>query len=864
MNYLLLQSILARNLSKIALFLLICTSLFSCSSTKRVRDNEMLLVENTVFENEKKTNKEAIVNQLYQHPNSKIPLIGFPLRLQLFNLARPKADSLYHVWLDNHPKTQKTMVDILSQKQVDRLGESFVIAGINNLLTSLGEPPTIYDPKRTERSKARLRNYYFNQGYLNTSVEVSIDSVKPKKVAATYHIHTDYPFKIGTISTSIHTPELAALFEESRKESFLKEGDVFSVRNFEEERKRITSHFRNNGAYHFQESNIRYEVDTLLNTPYKANIDLIIEGRTLKSGDTLVQVPFKLYKISEVNIFTNNTSRNKLNIADSVQYNSFNIYSANKLEYRPKALTDAIFITKGSTFSDFRRVLTSRAISNLKVFNYPSIEYTEDRRDSTGQSLKANIFLTPRKKLTLNPSIDITHSNIQDFGIAGNVGLLVRNVFKGAETLEFGLRGSIGSSRQMSNPNDVFFNVTEYGIDTRLSFPRFLFPFRTERIIPKRMLPTTTLSLGLSKQQNIGLDKDNFTGIFNYNWSPKRNTGLSLDLFNVQYIRNTNPANYFIVYKSSYKTLNSIASSYSNVNPDYLDSNGNLSIFDGGADNFIQDALSSGNPLGLSYEDYRQVRSINERKIRLSENNLILAANLAYTLSSRTDINDNNFFTLRAKIESAGALMNLITKGTNSKTNDYGHRTFLDVEFSQYIKTELDLVKYWDLGRQQVFAVRAFGGIAIPYGNSNTIPFSRSYFAGGSNDNRAWQSYRLGPGKSGGINDFNEANMKLAFSAEYRFNFTGKWFGALFVDAGNIWNVFDQTEDEDYLFGGFHSLKDLAVGSGFGLRYDFSFFVFRLDLGFKTYNPASENNRRWFKEFNFKESVINVGINYPF
>ena len=854
---------MTKDLSKIALFILISASFFSCSLTKRVPEGRMLLTENTIFENGKKTNKEEISNQLYQHPNSYIPLIGYRLRLNLYNLAKPNADSSYHAWLENNPKKEKALEGLLSKKQVDRLGESFAVSGINNFLKSTGEPPVLYDQTRTDRSAIRLKNYYFNQGYFDTKIQTTLDSSATKKIKATYQIETGSPYRLDSINTTILTEELKVLYASHQKEALIKNNDVFNVAKLSNERKRITSSFRNNGAYYFQESNIRYEVDTILDAKNSANLDLIIDNRTVKSGDTLIQVPFKIYTISDVNIFTNNASRNKENVADSLQYNNFNIYSANKLAYRPKALTDAIFITKGSTFSDFRRVLTSRSISNLRVFNYPSIEYVEDKRDSTGQSLITNIFLTPRKKLTFNPSIDVTHSNIQDFGIAGNAGLMIRNVFKGAEILEFGLRGSIGSSRQMSNPNNVFFNVTEYGADVKLSFPRLFFPIRTERLIPKRMLPTTMMSFGLSKQKNIGLDKDNFTGILNYKWSPKRNAGFSMDLFNMQYVRNTNPANYFTVYKSSYQSLNEIAHKYT-VNQDYLDDNGNLTIIDGGANAFIQDALSPENLLGVTPNDYQEIRSINERRIRLSENNLIVAANLTYTLSSRTDINDNNFYTLKTKVESAGAAMNLFTKGTNITKNENGNRTFLDVEFSQYIKTEIDFIKYWDLGRQQVLAIRSFGGIAIPYGNSNSIPFSRSYFAGGSNDNRAWQSYRLGPGSSGGINDFNEANMKLAFSSEYRFNFTGKWFGALFLDAGNIWNIWDQTEDEKYIFNGIRSLKDLALGTGFGIRYDFSFFVFRLDLGFKTYNPAKEAGQKWFKELNFKQSVVNVGINYPF
>nr|WP_060872983.1 BamA/TamA family outer membrane protein [Myroides odoratus] len=836
---------------------------FSCSLTKNVPEDYDLLMENSIVLNDKKTSKEEIYNQLYQQPNSKFPVIGTRLRLNLYNLARQDADSNYHAWLNKHPKTDKALEGVLSRKQVNRLGQSFIIAGFNNFLIKTGEPPVLYDSLKTEKSLTRLKNYYFNKGYFDTKVTNETKRIGEQKMTNSYFITTGNPYLIDSISYLISTPALKTLYESNQTKSLLKTNTVFDVKNFEEERKRITSIYRNHGAYHFQEINIRYEVDTILDSKNKANILLIVDQQTVKSGDTLSQVPFKIYHISKVNIFTDNVSKNKAYVLDSIQYNGFNIYSSTKLQYKPKALTDAIFITPESTFSDSRRILTSRSISNLRIFNYPVIEYVEDPTDPKGETLISNIYLTSRKKMTFNPSLDVTHSNIQDFGIGGSMGLLFRNVFKGAEILEFGLRGTIGSSRQMSNPNDVFFNVTEYGADIKLTFPRFLFPFASNKIIPKSMLPTTAMSFGFSRQRNIGLDKDNFTGIINYSWYPSRTNSFSVDVANIQYVRNTNPNNYFSVYKSSYNTLNNIAKGYE-VPTEYVDESGDLTIQGEGANRFINDALATNNPLGISTEDYGEIRSIQERKVRLSENNLILASNISFNSSTRTGINDNSFYTVRAKVEAAGGLLDLIMNRVSDKEGHTGKRTLFDVEYSQYIKTELDFVKYWDIGRQQIIAIRLFGGLAVPYGNANSIPFSRSYFSGGSNDNRGWQSYRLGPGKSGGINDFNEANMKLFFSTEYRFNITGKWNGAFFVDASNIWNVFDNIEDKNYTFNGVSSLKDLAVSSGFGIRYDFSFFVFRLDMGFKTYDPSIYSKRKWFGEFSFKESVLNVGINYPF
>ena len=225
---------------------------------------------------------------------------------------------------------------------------------------------------------------------------------------------------------------------------------------------------------------------------------------------------------------------------------------------------------------------------------------------------------------------------------------------------------------------------------------------------------------------------------------------------------------------------------------------------------------------------------------------------------------DNNFYLFKTKIESAGTILSAFAKTTNQKKSINGNYQIFNLEYSEYIKTEFDYIKHWDLSKEKILAFRSFFGIAIPFGNSNYIPFSRSYFSGGSNDNRAWQPYGLGPGSSGGLDDFNEANMKIALSGEFRFKVAGSLKGAVFADAGNIWNVLDNVTDEKSTFTGFKDLKDIALGSGFGLRYDLSFFVIRFDLGFKTYNPANESNRRWFREYNFSNSVLNFGINYPF
>ena len=851
------------SIAKISLFILIGVIIFGCNATKRVPNGKRLLTKNEIIVDGKADKNEAVSNQLYQKQNST--LLGFPLRLHIFNLAKPKTDSIYRAKFAKNPKKYYRKAKWLSRKQVKRLGEAFWYSGIHNFLRKTGEAPVILDTVSTKKSLKRLNSYYYNRGFFKVASNYNIDTSTIKRAKLKYYVIAGKPYFIDTITVKIDTPYLDSLYQTKKSFSFIKSGKQFNRVDFDEERKRITSEYRNNGAYYFQQNYINYDIDTI-NTNYKANVKLIIANQSIQEEDSLKSEPFKIYKISRVNIFTNHSSTNpNAKITDSTSYKNFNLYSVNKLKYRPKALTDAVFISKGNLFSDTKTTLTSKYLSNLKVFNYPLIQYTEDTTQEN--SLIANIYLIPRDKYHFFAGVDFTHSNIQDFGISGSTSVTIRNVFNGAETFEIAARGNVGASRDVAvaNNNNTFFNISEYGLDAKLNFPNILLPFNTERLIKKSMIPFTTFSVGFSKQRNVGLDKQNFTSSLAYNWTPIKNATARFDLFNIQFVKNLNVANYFHVYNSSYNTLNTLAQQY-NTNPVYVDNNnpatGNL-IIESGTNGFINDVLVNGTVTPTT-GDYNSIKSIDERKTRLTENNLIFASTFTYSSTTQKDIFDNTFFAFRGKLESAGNLLSLFANASKQLQNQDGSKSIFGVVFSQYLKSEFDYIKHWDLSHKKVLAVRSFFGIAIPYGNSNSIPFSRSYFAGGSNDNRAWQSYSLGPGKTNSGNDFNEANMKIALSAELRFNIFGKWNGALFTDIGNIWNISDNVNDPDALFSGLKSLQNIAVGSGFGIRYDFSFFVLRLDLGFKTYNPAKEENEKWFKELNFSKSVINIGINYPF
>ncbi len=858
---------LKTNTAKIGLILLAIT-ITSCNAVKRVGDDGFLLTKNNILADGKKVMDEDVQSLIIQKPNSS-SLLGYPLRLNLYNLAKVNPDSSYQNWLARKGKREKRLVGFLSKKQVDQLGESFMVKGLNTWLKNIGEAPVIIDTSRTRKTLERLRAYYGSKGYFNNNATYSIiDSKRKRRAGINYEISLGKPFMIDSFSNKIASKAIDSIYALHAKDSNIKKGKQFDLVDFNNERERLTSLFRNSGIHNFQESAITYDIfrDTMkLSDDQNMDVELHIDNLKKGGDNTTSTSEYKVHRFSKVNIYADHIFGAGQEELKSVEYDGYTIYySTEKLRYRPKALTDAVFFAKDSIYRDLDRVRSYRQIINLNTFKYPNIELVED---STQTKLVSNIYLSSRPKYSLGQDFDITHSNIQRVGAAFSTSLVTRNIFGGAETLSLSARGSFGLLGDTSLSEDYF---SEIGADINLVFPRIWAPIPvTKKIIPYYMLPQTKISVGTSFQKNIGLDKQTFNSLLGYNWSPSDSKKHAIELLNIQFVRNVNSARFFNVFQNTFNRLDAIADGFQEegslsqfFEPSNDPNDPQRLIIPEGASGFTKAILNREVP--STPDDFNEVGNIEERRQRLTENNLIFATNYTFNKNSKNGINDNDFYQFRFKLESAGNLLTGISSLIPFNKNENKDLLVFGVPYSQYVKTEFDFIKHWDLSHSNIVAFRGFFGIAVPYGNSDNIPFVRSYFAGGANDNRAWFPYSLGPGKTKDINDFNEANLKLALNLEFRFPIAGDIKGALFADAGNIWNIWDNIEDPNATFNGLSSLEDIALGTGFGIRYDFTYFVFRVDFGFKTYNPAEDPSKRWFREYNFASVVPQIGINYPF
>ena len=824
-------------MKKIFIYFLLILFLSACSSVKRVNDAKYLLTQNTIIINDKKNTNTDLIELLVQKPNSKT--LGLPLSLYFYNLGDNKKPEKASDWGNLKPKTYNFIKTIFSEKQSISFANSMI--RLNNWFLKNGQAPITIDDIKIKKTISNLTAYHKNRGYFRVEVSSNKKLLKNKKGEIDYIINTGRPTYLDSIRTKIKSPVLDSLYQSKKALSYLKSGDQFIESNFIKEAKRITNLFRNNGIYHFTENDLGYyNIDTANTNNYKTNIDLVIfdKKRILKANGDYILKPYKIQKIRKVTVYTDYSFSQKDNPnLDSTTYKGITFLAHNKIKYNPKLLSESIFIKPGEVYADSLRNLTRKHLKSLRNFKVINIKY--EPVDSLTNQLDVSILLTPLDKFSLDLETELTHSNIRDLGVSAKFSIVNRNIFKGAEIFKLSFLSSFFNAFQDANKEEQFFNSWEIGADMSLEIPRFVAPFGINKLVPKRMSPRTVFSLGTSIQQNIGLDRETLTALMSYKWQYNAKKTIQLDIFNTQYVRNLRIGNYFDIYNSEYIKLNSIAKEFYN-NPDYNLERQQETV------SFMSTVFNDPNFLTNNPDSYRNNLNILDRYNIITSDFLIPTIAYSFTYNNQSDFRDNNFSFFKIRVANSGNIGGLLS----NKKNNNNRKTIFNIPLAQYFKTDIEYKKFWEIDNSSVIGFRSFIGAILPYDNS-AIPFTKSYFAGGSNDIRAWQTYDLGPGNRNSGLEYNIGSLKFLTSAEYRFDLFGSLKGALFVDAGNIWDITNSIFAEDEAkFNGINSVKDIAVGSGFGLRYDFSFLVFRLDLGFKMHEPYLETNK-WFRNYNF-------------
>lgn len=685
---------------------------------------------------------------------------------------------------------------------------------INRLLRRIGDAPRIYDPSVAEETRLQILGAVQNKGYLGAQVSLE-EKKKKNKLDAYYKVSSGKPYMISSINYNIEDYVIRGMLMNDSVKSGLKEGMRFNVNMLEEERNNIAQYLLNRGYYRFNKDYITFQADTVSGT-YEIDLTMNISLSSSR-GETTGSL-HRQYEIRNVNYILdgdNVYAANESSTVDTIQYDGINILYDDKLFLRPGVIASHNRIVPGKLYSNRDVMSTYSSLSRLGILKYSNIRFVE-HLDNDSAYLDAYVSLSKNKNKTLSFQVEGTNS-AGDLGAAASVTYTHRNLFKGSETFNIKVRGAYEAVTGLEGYSNN--NYTEYGVETSLEFPEFMFPF-LKSDFKKSVNAKSQVSAKYNWQIRPEFERTLASAAWSYRWNSRRRASHRLDVLDINYIYMPYRSRTFIEYLNYMDEINPL--------------------------------------LRYSYEDLFIVR-------------------LGYTYTynsagvSTQQTAKKSSYSIRFNIEESGNLIYGFSKLIHGKPSDGESFRMGNISFAQYVKTDFDFAKNIMIDDRNAVVFHIGTGIAIPYGNSKSLPFEKLYFSGGANSVRGWSVRSLGPGgyrgASGTLDYVNHTgDIKLDLNVEYRTHLFWKLNAAAFIDAGNVWTLKNRYSDSTGQFAFNRFYKEIAVSYGLGIRFDLDFLILRFDGGMKAVNPTGRGIDRFpliVPDFS-RDFAFHFAVGYPF
>ncbi len=694
------------------------------------------------------------------------------------------------------------------------------------LSKKIGKAPVIYDSNLVRSSLDKVKKYMFNKGYFHADIKdtVKIVGKRKKKIKHIFLIEPKEPYQVAKISSEIQDEHLLETFKllykqrATRNKLKLKEGKIYDQQDFISDREFIVRNIRNKGYYSFSKDKISFKVDTAF-AENQVHVTQILTKDKRSFKDSTYNENHKKYYVQSIQVSDSDFDF-ELDASDYVLHPDLSS------KINTAFLTDNIFIEKQALFSLQHTEMTYARLLPLKLFKRVNIKLNDitTPTDSIGR-LQAQIHIPflPRNAM----SVELNGTNRGgSLGILTDFSVQNKNTFKNGEILS--LRANIGLEAQTFNASNdqfltssqvgSFFNTINYGVELSLLNQRLLVPIL--KVNQKNILNPQTEFVAQFSHQEIPTFLRNIVGFqYRYGWS-------------------TTPLNVF---------------SFAPID---------LNLVRIPTQSFKDTIASFDNPyLTNTYQDH-----------------FLLGSTFQFLHHKRPPSKHVNNFSYKLGIESYGSMLYALNKQLNPSFSDTAFSTLFNIQYAHFLKLNADFRLYQVLSKYTRVAYRFFSGFGLPLQNSSALPFEKAFFAGGANGLRAWSIRGLGPGSFesyGKSSFFRVGDIQLEFNAELRFDLNDFLEAAVFADAGNIWlyNKDGNRAGADFEFTRFY--KEIAIGVGAGLRFDFNFFIFRVDWGAQLRDPALVENQRWIfqPKTNFEQLTgeqyklghnLNIGIGYPF
>lgn len=865
----------------------------SCWQGKHLSDDEYLVHKNSITYPEGKKVKESSLSYIIrQQPNST--LLFMKTKLWVYNQVdsakmMEKIEKKYDKIGAKNEK-RKERVRRINRKRIQKAREKgkeeFRAKRFNPvpykrtirewLKYTVGEEPVIYDSLKTLKTVNQMNLYLEKSGYYESEVTYKVDtSYKKKRVSVEYIVHPGEPYIIDTVEYEYSQGSIKTfMWKEVNRQGNLVKGAVLDAYMLDSERDKLAEKMENSAYYGFNNDHIYYKVDTTLGNR-RAKVILTIKDKKINDPNNpkeTINMQHAVHYIKDIYFHLNDTTFFKVGwdgegtymdriaeygfggdekpydenrmyylldtIPDTGKYEAFTIY--NGLPFiKPKLLQNQNFLEPENYYKKYYVDRSYRYMLELGVFRSIQPKLLRNTADLSKPYLDVHYYLTPLKRQSFAISPRGTHSD-GILGVSTSLNYTNLNLLRGAERLKMSVMGGFEyqppiftdgeQSTGLNRLSEIGFNTFEFGPKISLSIPRLMF-------IPIK---------GTSKRQQ---PRTEFSGTYNFQNRPEYGRHLSNLTF--KYIFNEPTGDNRRTKKTH--QFSPIALSFIKINT---------------TDEF-QDRIDQLNDefLKNSFIDHFTLESIY---------------NFLFQTESKSG---DKKFRYSTQVEFAGNLLNAFNVGAGN-LDENGNNTINGIPYAQFFRIDNEIVYHIKLNKKHSLHKRIQIGVGVPYGNSINMPFQNSFYAGGTTDIRAFPARTLGPGSYfDTLNSLNQiGDIRLQGTLEYRFPLFGFVKGAVFFDYGNIWMM-----NEDSLRRGGQFTKEfyneIALGTGFGLRFDFDFFVIRADLGIPLHNPALPQGERWIfmkseDRVNYNQlvnslsddvnvrrpflPVINIGVNYPF
>ena len=683
---------------------------------------------------------------------------------------------------------------------------------INKILRKMGDAPRIYDARVAEETRMQILGAVQNKGYLGAQVSFE-EKIKKNKLDTYYRISSGKPYIISSIDYNVEDYVIRDLLMNDSIHSGLKVGERFDVNQLEEERNKITQFLLNRGYYRFNKDYITFQADTV-NGTYRIDLTMNIGLNNMpNSSETSLH---RQYSIRNVNYLmdVDYSPNNGVNL-DTMSYGGINILYDKKLFLRPGVIDSHNRIVSGKLYSNRDVMSTYSSLSRLGILKYSNIRFVEHLENDSAY-LDAFVSLSKNKNKMLSFQVEGTNS-AGDLGAAASVTYTHRNLFKGSETFTIKVRGAYEAVTGLEGYANN--NYTEYGVESSLDFPEFMFPFLTSDF-KKRVNAKSEVSIKYNWQIRPEFERTLASAAWSYRWNSGRRANHRLDVLDINYIYMPYRSNTFIEYLNYMDEVNPL--------------------------------------LRYSYEDLFIVRL-----------GYTYTYNSAGVTTQQTA--KKSSYSIRFNIEESGNLIYGFSKLIHKKPSDGESFRMGNISFAQYVKTDFDFAKNIMIDDRNSLVFHIATGVAIPYGNSKSLPFEKLYFSGGANSVRGWSVRSLGPGRyhgnSGSLDYVNHTgDIKLDLNVEYRTHLFWKLNGAAFIDAGNVWTLKSRYSDDTGQFAFNRFYKEIAVSYGLGVRFDLDFLILRFDGGMKAINPMESGADRFpvIRPDFSRDFAFHFAVGYPF